>query len=277
MILRVDGVVRTGRAVDARGLPVTGRAVATAVRGEPAGSDGSVSVEAPTPGPAHERFGHVHPALSLSARPALAAAARTRGTTPPQAEDLERLRAELATLSVPTPTRPSAEAPTTTETTRLRERVAELRGRIAERREQGLETAPLQAELTATARELSEAETERAAAAQRREATRSALRAARDARERRLCLQDRLANREREARAHLAAAVRPAFERAVAAVPGPTLAAPFEEGPVTAALACCRVAALSAPVVCAADRFRTPGAAADWLGTPVVLVDPASP
>ena len=277
MILRVDGVVRTGRAVDARGLPVTGRTVAAAVRDDSAGSDVPVSVEAPTPGPAHERFGHVHPALSLSARAALAAAARTRGTTAPQTEDLERLRAELAALSVPTPTRPSAAAPTTTETTRLRERVAELRGRIDERREQGLETAPLQAELTATVRELSEAETERAAAAQRRAATRSALRAARDARERQLRLQDRLANREREARAYLAAAVRPAFERAVATAPGPTPAAPFEEDPVTAALACCRVAALSAPVVCSAGRFRTPGAAADWLRTPVVLADSTPP
>jgi hypothetical protein len=83
-------------------------------------------------------------------------------------------------------------------------------------------------------------------------------------------LEDRAANLERAARAHLVEQVETAYTDAVAAVPGRTPANPFEADGVTAALAIARVAALDAPVVLACDRFESAAAAASWLDAPVI-------
>lgn len=273
MRLVVADVVRDGPAVDARDLDVEAEAVVSAVRGE--SGCGAVSVNAPRPGPVHERIGYVRPGMGIAVKTALADAARSRGLSAPQDEQLTSVREELDRLSVPavstrTERRELGEYDGTTE--QLRERVTELRGRLQAVRERGAaaDADEVEAALLSAIRELSEAETEQVAARQRFERAQDEARAARDHRERRLRLQDRVANLERAARAHLRKQVETEYADAVAAVPGRTPASPFDADPVTAALAVGRVADLAAPVVLACDRFTSATAASSWLDTPVV-------
>lgn len=269
-MLEADGLVRTGRAVDARTLPVDGAAVVAAVRGE---GDTTVTVEAPTPRAVHERVGFVRPGMGLSVRTALAAAARSTGLAAPQDDDIAAAREELAAIEVPE-TEPTAArrdlAAADTETERLEERVAELRGTVQTLRDRDADASAAESKLASAVRDLSEVATERTAADQRLD--RDRLRDARDARERRLRLEDEKANLERAARSHLVGEVRDAYAAAVADAPGPTPEDPLAADPVTAALAAGRVAELRAPVVLACDRFPAPAAAASWLGAPVVRV-----
>lgn len=96
-----------------------------------------------------------------------------------------------------------------------------------------------------------------------------------------MTLEDREGNLEREARRELAAAVRPSFERALAALP--CCGSPSEllgdspwkvEGPDAAgALAICRLAPIAAPVVVAGDCFRSAATARAALDAPVILVE----
>lgn len=267
MRLVADGIVRTGRAIDARALPVDGTAVTAAVRG----TDVSVTVEASDPKPVHERVGHVRPGMGLSVRTALAVAARSRGLSAPQDEKVAAVRERLAALEVPeAPTRAARRELAATGTDRLRERVAELRGRVRALRDRGLDAGDAEADLASAVRELSEAETEAVAARQRFESATAAAREMRDARERRLELEDRAANLRRAARAHLVAELEAEYAAAVSDAPGPTPADPFEADPVTAALSVGRVANLRAPVVVECDRFGAPAAAASWLDAPVI-------
>ncbi|MFD1586221.1 hypothetical protein ACFR9U_04450 [Halorientalis brevis] len=269
MILSFEGTIREGRALDVRDLDLTAAAVVAAVRGR----ESSVDVTAPEHGSVHERVGHVRPGMGLSTRTALAAAARSRGLSAPQDEQLAAVRAELSTLdcpSVSTRAERRSVSEQGAETERLRERVAALRGRVQAARERGDDTEELEAELAAAVRDLSEAETERVAARERFDAARDAAREARDVREQRLKLADRRANLERAARAHLVEQVDTEYAEAVAAVPGRTPTNPYEADGVTAALAVGRVAALNAPVVLDCDRFDSPEAAASWLDAPVV-------
>lgn len=269
MRLVADGIVRTGRAIDARALPVDGTAVVAAVRG----ADASVTVEAPDPRPIHERIGHVRPGMGLSVRTALAAAARSRGLSAPQDGQIAAVRERLAAIEVPEASAQTARrdlAATGTETGRLRERVAELRGRVRALRERGLDAGAAEADLASAVRELSEAETEAVAARQRFERATEAAREARDVRERRLELEDRAANLRRAARSHLVAELEREYAAAVVDAPGPTPADPFEADPVTAALSVGRIADLRAPVVVESDRFDAPAAAASWLDAPVI-------
>ncbi|MFC6990001.1 hypothetical protein ACFQJD_17205 [Haloplanus sp. GCM10025708] len=157
----------------------------------------------------------------------------------------------------------------------LRERVAALRGRVQALREADGETAAdAEAELESAITELSEVETERIAAEQSLSRAEARERAARDRRERRLELADRLANLERGARADLAATVYDEFTAAVATLPGDGDAGgepgEYDGDAVTAALGVARVAPLRAPVVLAADRFDDAATAADRLDAPVV-------
>jgi len=245
--------------------------------------DHDVAVTSPDPGSAHEYVGLVEPGMSLRSRTALAAAARSRGLSAPQDEELASVRAELADLSVPeVDTERARERVAGIESAveAGRERVATVRGRLQAARDAGRETDDLREELRAAARELSEVETERAAAREALERAERRARDARDARDRRRRLEDRVANLERGARAHLVDALDEEYATAVAAVPGSNESderdsgevAPFDADPVTAALAVGRVAELRAPVVLAADRFESPNAAADWLDAPVVRV-----
>jgi|GEM_PF-271572 len=240
-------------------------------------------VQCPDPGPAHEHVGLVEPGMALRTRTALAAAARSRGVSPPQDEELATVRAKLADLSVPEVDTQAARerlAGTESAVEAGRERVATIRGRLQAARDAGRETDELREELRAAARGLSEVETERAAAREELERAERRAREARDARDRRRRLEDRAANLERAARAHLVDTMREEYATAVAAVPRSGVSderdsgsvAPFDADPVTAALAVGRVAELRAPVVLAVDRFESPNAAADWLDAPVVRV-----
>jgi hypothetical protein len=303
------GGTREGRALDLSGLGVDPRTVVAAVRTDdsetevpsdgsetevpsdgtgfdpPADGDQQVRVDCPTPRVAHEYVGFVTASASLRTRTALAAAARSRGLTTPHDESIRTVRDELATLAVPeTPDLSAARerlAGAAAAVERLRERVATLRGRLQARRDGGRDASDVEQELGDATRELSELETERAAAREALDHARRRARESRDARERRRRLEDRLANLEREARAHLVESVRAEFAAAVEAVPTPAEsgdagtrpgADPFEADDVTATLAVGRVAALRAPVVLACERFETPATAAAWLDAPVIRV-----
>jgi hypothetical protein len=269
MRLECGDAVREGCAVDARDLALSRGEVVAAIRE----GDASVTVESPDPGLAHERVGDVHPEVCVSIRAALAAAARSRGHTAPQDDRIEEIESELAELTVPTASMRAARedvANRADEVDRLDERVAELRGRVRALRERDADTADAEAELAAAMRDLSEAETALIAARERHDAATRTARDARDVRERRLELDDRLGNLRRAARESLADGVAGEYRDSVAATPWSTPDDPFEAGDVTAALAVARVADLRAPVVLACDRFDGPAAAADWLDAPVL-------
>jgi len=150
--------------------------------------------------------------------------------------------------------------------------VARLQGRVRALREADADAAEAAAELRAAARDLAEAETDQVAAEQALSSARATAREAFDARDRRLRLEDRIANLERDARAELARSIRPAVERAVAAVPGSEADGLADASELAAALAIARVAALDAPVVVACDRFADASRAADWLDARVLRV-----
>ncbi|WP_135821606.1 DUF7856 family protein [Halostella litorea] len=264
--------VREGRAVALRDRDVSPETVAAAVReGE--------WIDCPEPGAVHERVSPVTADASPSVRPALAAAARSRGLTSPVDDALADARAELAAIDPPPIDHEAARkrvAEAGEREAALDERVAELRGRIDALAGRDGEPGDATDERAAAIRELSEVRTERVAAEQALRDAREAARAARDARDRRLRLEDRVRNLRSAAREHLSAAVAEPFADAVAAVPGEGRVADepagFEGDPVTAALAVVRVAAVDAPVVLACDRFDSAAAAADTLDAPVLTV-----
>jgi hypothetical protein len=281
---RVGDVVRRGRTIAVR-EPVDPDALARAVRTAPE-PDARVAVTADPPGPAHEFVGCIESGMGLRARTALAAAARTRGLETPHDDALAEARKQLADLDAGRETRATGErraeirqvaADATGEREELREAVAAARGRLQARREQGLDPTPAAEALAAAIEQLSEAETDAAAARQRLETTRERTREHRDSRERRFRLEDRIANLERRARAHLREQVHDEYVTALDAVPGGgDIEHPFETDPVTAALAVARVADLSAPVVLACDRFASPAGAANWLNAPVLVLSDRS-
>lgn len=272
----VDGRGLEGRGVDLRDVPVGPGTVVAAVFAD--GPVDGVRVRSPSPGPLHDELAHVEPSPAASLRGALAAAARSRGERAPEREALVEARAALAAHEVPTVDL-EAERRRTAEAggreRELSERVAGLRGRVQALREAGLDASEAEAELREAVRALSEAETERVAAEQRLDSLRAAASEARDARRRRLALQDRVSNLERAARRSLAERLYAEFRAAVAAVPGEGDAggAPgeYEGDPATAALAVVRVASPAAPVVVSVDRFDDAATAARRLDAPVVL------
>lgn len=278
--LRLPAADGSRRAVDLREHGLDTQRVAAAIRGESGESeDGrALVVDCPDPRPVHRYVGCVRPSTTVRVRTALAAAARSRGGETPHDDELAEVRERLDELTVPDP--PDLDGPrerlagTDDAVDRIRERVAALRGRIQAGREAGRDVSDLEAQLAEATRELSERETERAAAKEAVERAERLARESRDARERRRRLEDRRANLERRARAHLVDRIRAEYEAALSAVPGGPEAVddPFAvEGP-TAALAVGRVAAFRAPVVLACDRFETPAAAAEWLDAAVVRV-----
>lgn len=271
MKLRVCGTSYEGRVVDLRCQPVAGSDVAAAIRGAclvPA-------VDAPSPGPVYDYCGHVHPAMGLRTRTALAAAARSRGHGTAHDDEIAELRDRLADLERAEPALPRAREPVDDATVaEFRERAATARGRLAARETLGAETDAVEQRVRETARTLAERETERAAAHQSRRQRRDRAREYRDRQAKRRRLADRLANRRRDARRTLVETVSDAFAAALDAVPGSTSdnrpEDPLDAPPVPAALALLRLARADAPVVLEADRFRSPRAAADWLSAPVV-------
>jgi len=276
MILRLDETAYRGRAV-AVPEAVDPTAVARAVReGTVTAADRTVSVQSRSPAAVHKRVGCIHPEMGLRVRTALAAGGRARGLSTPHDADIRAAREtlhELPLQSIETTDERRRVAQLTAETDRLRERVAETRGRLAAHRTLDEPVDDLETALESAARDLSEAETSAAAAEQSLEQRRAAVRTARETLDRRMRLEDELANCQRRARAALVDRLADAYASAVAAVPdGPRTrpADPFAVDPVTAALAVARIADFDAPVVLACDRFADAEAASAWLGAPVI-------
>ncbi|WP_226011365.1 hypothetical protein [Halomicrobium salinisoli] len=260
MILRIDGRTYCGAVADLRERSVDPDALAAAIRGDPS----PYSARCPTPGPVHERVGVVGPGASLAERGALAAAARSRGLAAPQDDERARLRERLDAFDAPGDA-PRPSPPPDDELARLRERVAELRGRVRAAEDRDEDPGDARQRLREAATRLSELETERAAATEARDLARER----RDRREERMRLEDRLANLDRAARAHLADAVREGYRVALAAQA--PASGPDEADSVAKSLAVLRVARVRAPVVLASDRLD-PAAAAEWIGAPVAAV-----
>lgn len=279
MRVTVDGVVRSGDAVELGSFDVDERVVVRAVRVERT-TVGGIRVDCPPPGAVHDYVGLVRPAMSVSIRSALAAVARQRGVEAPQDDELAAVRAELSSLSVPpvelASARKRASAVDPDGISRLREEVAAHRGAVQARQELDVDPTPARNRLHAAASRLSETVTDRDAAEQSLARARERARQVRDVRERRLELQDREGNLERAAREHLAGELAGEFAEAVDAVPGhgAVASAPrsFEGNPVTAGLAIARLASLRAPVVLSADVFGAAREASRVLDAPVLRV-----
>ena len=268
MICRIGSVTRCGTAV-AVSQTVAAEAIVAAVRG--AGGE-NIEVDCEPPTTLHERLGHVHGEMGLRVRTALAEAGRTRGVETPYDEKIERLEAELSTLSVEQTgiERYREELATgRAETAALREAVAATRGRLAAHREHGLDTDDIERELERTIRELAETETAATAANQQFERTREELRERRNRRERKLELEDQLANRRRDARRWLVDHLEPEYAAAVGELVGEE-SDPFECDPTVASLAVGRVGEYTAPLVLETSPFESAAAAHDWLGGPVI-------
>jgi chromosome segregation ATPase len=275
MYVQIGDRRREGRAIDLRGTDVSPATVVRAI----GGTAGRVRVDCPPPSDAHEHVARLPPE-TFDRRAALAAAARALGHTSSARSALEAARTELAELSpsavdVETARRRVAETGETEE--RLRERVAELRGRLQARRQTGADATAVEAQLDEAVRRLSEAETERIAAEQALERAEEAARKARDRRDRRLELEDRVANLERETRRELADTVWEQFRAALRTVPGDATAGAtpgtYEGDRLTAALAVARIAPLDAPVVVdGCDRFDGGESVASTLDAPVIYI-----
>lgn len=278
----MGAAVRTGEAVTVPEVDADRLATAVERDGPVEAGDGpSVTVDCPPPGSLHDYVSPVRQGMGLRARTALAVAARSRGLTTSHDEKLAAVRERLAELTVAAAASDEErrELAETTDTDRLRERVAAARGRLRAAREADGDVAAASDELEAAVRELSEAETRAAATAQRLETARGRERDVRDRLERRRRLQDRAANLERDARAALVGRVRGEYARAVRSLEDvhPSTEGPFEAPPAVAALAVVRVAAVDAPVVLdgggrVGRTFADADAAAAWLDAPVIYI-----
>lgn len=261
----------TDRAIDLRAAPISVDAVREAIQR----NHSTLRVDCPEPTRWWPSLGM--PGDDTSALDRLVAAARSRGHHPPIERKLAAAQQELQEIAVERvdtedPRRRLADAGTEVE--RLREEVATARGRLQSRRGMGADTAEAEAALDDAVQRLSEAETERVAAEQAHEAAQRRAREARAARERRLRLQDRVANRRRDTRRALAASVADPFAAAAGALSGEaTLSLDplgVEGDEVTAALAAARIADLRAPVIDTTNRFESASAAAAALDASVV-------
>lgn len=266
MRLRLDDVERAGPAIDARDLDVESRRLYAEIWNP----DSSI-ITCPTPRRLFEHVGRIEPTTTIPRRTAIAAAARSRGQASSFDEEIRNCRRELATIDVP-----SADVPAALETLAdagetvdsLRDRVARLGGVVAASDTDPERVEAAQSSLRDAAAELAAAETAHHAARQELARERDRQRAANDARERRLALEDRLENRGRAARRELADREATRIRRALDAVPDWDGAS----DDARLALAIARTAAVRAPVVVESGPFRTPGQARACLAAPVVLV-----
>lgn len=280
----VDG--ERGRAFDLRDSDVDADDVVAVITGDAGGGDqpidAAIEIRCPDPGPVHDRVGIVEPGQSYPLQAALAAAARRKGRESAVAEELREVRDRLAALDLPPVSVVEARrrVAETDDATALEEQVATLRGQLEAARERGDDPEALADARERAVADLTERRTERLAAEQSLDSARTAARAARDRREERLRLEDRERNLERAARRELAGALQPAFERALSAVPGDAETSDDDESPGTVdgpdalgALAVCRIAKISAPIVVAGKWFPSATAAGAALDAPVVLVE----
>jgi hypothetical protein len=273
MRVSFGGVERTGRALDLRDAAVGPDEVAAAIR-----NPGDDRIQCQRPEDVHERVGILHRGVSVSLRAAVAAAARTRGASTPFDDELEAVEDEVSALTAPDVDLERARervSETAADVERLREQVARASGRVEARREDG-KGESAESTLAEATRELAAAETEHHAAREALERARRQAREARDTRERRLELEDRLANLRRAARRTLAELWAERFERAVDALSFPGEPAPPSEfdGPDWAGgCAAARLAAPGAPLVVGDDLFADATRACAAVDAPVVLVE----
>jgi hypothetical protein len=195
----------------------------------------------------------------------LAAAARTRGLASSIEDELIEIRDAIASIEIESVDLDAARrraAAASGEEERLKERVAALRGGVQARREVEAETDDALGNLESAAAELSAAQSERIAAEQALQHARERAASARDDRERRLELRDRLRNRRQDARRELAREVYPAFRDELSVVPGAgpadagTRPAAYDGPPLAASLAAVRLANLDGPVALGAEAIR---------------------
>lgn len=274
MRVELAGETRTGHVVDLRDFDIfagiDASSVVDAIRND-GQHDCPLTIDCPTPGLVHEYVGVIRAETDLSLRPSLAAAARTRGHTPPQADDLAAVRDRLDALDPPEIDLQEARrrvAETSDIADETREEVAALRGRVQALRDTEDDHEAAEAELSEATRKLSKVETERIAAEQALARARDRATENRERRRERLRLEDRAANLRRASREHLAGVVRESFEEARADVPagvGPS---------VSTAFAVARVAKLEAPVVVAsgADSFEGVEELSRWLKSSIVVL-----
>lgn len=253
-------------------------------------------IDCRAPGAVHEHVGVIHPGMTVDPKRALAAAARSRGMTTPESQQLRDVRRELADIEIEpdeTASMRRAVDRADADEQRLRESIATIRGRIQALEETNPESDRLAAartELAETAREFSEVQTERLAAQQRLARAQQHARRTRNDRERRLRLQDRAANLQREATSALAERLYPEFRTELRNAPerrgdkgtiNPETRSGMAESlrelqgdqAATAALAIGRLAELSAPIVLTTDHFETAVTANEWLETPVIKLE----
>ncbi|WP_227133854.1 BREX-1 system adenine-specific DNA-methyltransferase PglX [Halorubellus salinus] len=273
----------SGRALDLRDVAVSVRALAAGVRatGSVVVDEGrELRVHCEPPGRVFEHVGVVSPGAAVDVRAALAAVAWSREESVDGVEALAAAREELAAVEVPevdvsaarervAEARAAAEAVTAD--------VAAARGAVQAREDLDADVDAGRERLRAAVADASERETELVAAEQALARERELAREARDVRERRLSLADRVGRLEREVRANRVATTWSAFRDAVVAVPGGSLddvdAEPgsFAGDDATAALAAVRVANVTTPVVVGIDRFDDAETAHQVLDAPVVL------
>lgn len=271
-----DRIHREGTAIDLRDTDVSTAMLRTAIAEVERTDDGGGLV-ADCPPPSRWWSTLADPTDDHGVVDRLVAAARSRGCRVPEERELAAAERRLATQTVE-PVDVSATRERLAESgenvARLRERVATVRGRLQARKEVGADTTEVEATLEETMTELSEAETDRVAAEQAHERAERRARDARSARERRLRLEDRVANCRRDARRALVETVSDDFAAAVGRLPGE---ASLSTAPLsvtgdraTAALTAIAVADLGAPVLDTTDRFPSAARAAAVLETPVI-------
>ena len=256
--------------------------VVSADHARPSGSAPSAGVPVPNP---PEVLGRIPTGTTL--RTELAAAARSRGLASSFAAELSTLHESIEAIEIPSVDLEGARkrlAEATGEEERLKERVAATRGNVQGRREVSADAKGSLADLEEAAAALSAAQTERIAAEQALERARDRAAAARDERERRLTLRDRLDNRRRDARSELANATYPAFCEALPMVPNGAMADPgdapsaYEGSSLAASFAAVRISEVDGPVVLgpdaatAFDRWDGPSPETA-LGVPAVRPD----
>lgn len=261
----------TGNTIDLRETTIPAGTVRRAIVGDAEG----LTVEAPNPSRWWPALGV--PADGTAAIDRLVAAARSRGVAVPAERRLAAAQRALANHSVEQVDVKSAQkrlADAGANVAQLREAVAMARGRLAARRETNADTEAAEEALASATARLSEAETERVAAKQAHAAVHERAREARSARERRLRLQDRVANHRRDARRALLTAIADEFAGAVEAVPGDatlSLDPLGVDGDSSAAsLAAIRLASLQAPVVLDTASFDGVTTASECLDVLVI-------
>ena len=218
----------------------------------------------------YQHVGVITPGMDLTRRAALVATARSLNASTEVDVAIRELHAQLRSRSEPIPLRVDARrrvAETVTDLEAKRERVATMRGRLQATDDEIAAVAYRDA-----IRQLSEAETEHTAAVEALTTARQQARAARDIREQRFRIEDRLENLKRRARKELVSAVLPTVNTELSKLPDCTYTSFDEADSVSAALTLVRVGALKIPVTTACRRFSDRQSAEEWLETPVYWI-----